>query len=467
MMIGIIFIPTTLSQENRASTEEKRTQDLIQLEKISKDGQYGLEVQLAYELELGGRHLGAYVENFDTSSLDISIEKFLNRTFSKKEEEFERILQKEIVERYPNRENMQILKKKHPEVFLKLTQGLNTQEVDAWLRGGVSHIILPGQQEADKVQENFKILGPDGKPAEKKPLLIMPGGNNSVDLTKTQAGVFVPQTIISPTTVENNFSNKKNKVDIGDEIIKRWNNYPEFERCKTIDFDQLPREQRGWLIQYFKPTILLENLKEKAPSWTSHTNNPHWDGGMLEIETDGTFKTRSDFRHELSQVTNTLGLNDKIRRPLDNYWPDHSFHLNISVKNYPRDKLNTFLSYYQDIMLGRMLNSDKKQVSPFGSTNTSYQENLYNRGFLRLSDAYLGYFEIRAQTKGPEETLDEVLKYMTDMKHNEVGTIEQMKNDVKKLLTPKFFEAMLTSPGLQEKIRLILSLLPLLPKTLI
>src|SRR3989339_1138212 len=103
-------------------------------------------------------------------------------------------------------------------------------------------------------------------------------------------------------------------------------------------------------------------------------------------------------------------------------------------------------------MLGRMLNSDKKQVSPFGSTNTSYQENLYNRGFLRLSDAYLGYFEIRAQTKGPEETLDEVLKYMTDMKHNEVGTIEQMKNDVKKLLTPKFFEAMLTSPGLQEKI---------------
>ena len=450
-MIGIIVIPTTLSQENGASIEEKRAQDLTQLEKISKNGQYGLEVQLAYELELGGRHLGSYIENFDTSSFNIDVETFLNQSFSEKQE-FERLLQKEIIERYPTRENLQILKKKHPEAFLKLTQGLNTHEVNAWLSGEVLHIILPGQQVADKVEDNFRILGPDGKPAEKKPILIEPWGNNLVDLNKTQAGVYIPQTIISPAKVENNFLIKKNNVDIGDEISTRWNNYPELERHKIIEFDQLLREQKGWLIQYFKLNIRLEDLKRKPPSWMSHTNEPHWDGSMLEIETDGTFKTRSQFRKELSQVTKTLGLSDNLKIPLIDASRDYSLHLNISVKDYPPGKLRTFLIYYQDIMLGRLLNNEKKQVAAFTDSFVSYQNALEYKGFLRLNNAFSGYFEIRAQTKGPEETLDEVFKYLADMKNNEEETIARMKNEVRTLLTPKFFEEMLTSPLLPEKL---------------
>ena len=466
-MIGIIVIPTTLSQENVASMEEKRTQDLVKLEKIIKYGQYGLEVQLAYELELGGQYLGAYIENFRTSlSLHTSVEEFLNKTFSK-EYKYDGLLQQLIVERYPTRGNMQILKRKHPDAFLKLTQGLNTQEVDAWLRGGeVSHIILPGPQEADKVQENFKILGPDGKPAEKKPFLIEPASNNAFDLTKTQAGLYIPQTIISPTTSENNFSITKNKVDIGVEISKRWNNYPKLERSKLIEFDLLRRDQKGWLVQYLKPTIsdkntsrkiawLLWNLKNKPPSWMINTNDPHWDRSMLEIETKGKLDDRSQFRKEFSQVTDTLGLRDKLSRPLDDASPDHSLHLNISVKDYPPDKLITFLTYYQDIMLGRILNNEKKHVRAFGFKTVAYHKNLHERGLLRLKNSLLGYFEIRTQTKGPEETLDEVLKFLADMKNNETETVERMKNDVRKLLTPKFFEEMLTSTGLKEEINIL------------
>src|SRR3989339_1968792 len=466
MMIGIIFIPTTLSQENRASTEEKRTQDLIQLEKISKDGQYGLEVGLSYEFELKNEHLGAYLEQFEIPSIQKNLEIFLWTPFIPNEngpsQEFYQLVQKEIIERYPNRENMRLLQKQHPDAFAELTKNLNASAVQSWLIiSSASNITQPiSPDTSEKNLHTINILGKDGKPIERNTQIQLPtthlesSKSSTLDpsnMIKTNSGLFVPaQSILIPEGEKTKIST----TDIGDEIYKRWIDLPPVVRNKLIDFNQLNRRYKGWIArEVLNEPPDLSMLKSTAPKWMKETNKSHWEiGASLEIEHKGYFEDRSSYRKRLNAITQTLGLSYIIDRPLDQIDPSYSFHLNISVKDYPPNKLSTFLTYYQDIMLGRFLNSEKKQVAAFADGYGSYQNNLESKGFIRIVNAREGYFELRVHTKGPEETLDEVFKYLADMKNDEQATIKRMKNDLRKLITPKFMEEMLTSPGLQEKI---------------
>src|SRR3989339_1674811 len=137
----IITFQTAFSQENEhhaaTNLEEKQSQDLTELEKINKDKQHGLEVGLSYEFELKNEHLGAYLEQFEIPSIQKNLEIFLWTPFIPNEngpsQEFYQLVQKEIIERYPNRENMRLLQKQHPDAFAELTKNLNASAVQSWL----------------------------------------------------------------------------------------------------------------------------------------------------------------------------------------------------------------------------------------------------------------------------------------------------------------------------------------------
>ena len=142
------------------------------------------------------------------------------------------------------------------------------------------------------------------------------------------------------------------------------------------------------------------------------------------------------------------------QRPLDDLFSQHGLHLNISAKNYPADKLEKFLLRYQDLILVRLMESEKKLINPFGSSAVNYQPNdIRSRGLLRFSDPTKRHFEIRAQALSPKKTLDEIFFHMSEIIKDEEKAFSELDKKIVDKIDAKFFKKILNPMGLESELK--------------
>ncbi len=289
LIITMPVILTSFAIDNELPEDLKE-----QLAKRYKDGQYGLEVGISYEIEMADSVIGAYVENFNNETYQKKLTEFLTRLLDT-DTSFRSEMKKSIIKNYPTRENLRVIREKHHDAFKDLTKGLNQEEVSSWLDGHSTQIHT-SDMDMNRVFKDLGLdMGDDPHNADKfvlgrgektaleaapKPKLFdangMPIGTKNIKADRfitTDSGLFVPGHEFVDATGEKAI--KTPSTDISSEIKRLWMDYPTKKRNHLIEFDQLRRESRGYIVKLYKREPLFLDLKKDAPEWTRNTNSAH------------------------------------------------------------------------------------------------------------------------------------------------------------------------------------------------